>query len=229
MEKVLKPYNFEKLANELPKKIPIFPLNSVLLLPRCKLPLNLFENRYLYMFDYALQKDRYIGMIQPSETVKSNLELKNPQIYPVGCAGKIVAFNQTNDNRYEIVLHGVCRFKLLNEEINDNGFRIANVSWKNYLKDLKLDNTSTTEKRTELEVKLKAYFKKININADWHAIEASSDEDLVNSISMGCSFTTAEKQALLEAKDLKERLSTLCSLLEMSISDNDYSNSQAIS
>jgi Lon protease-like protein len=194
MEKVLKPYNFEKLANELPKKIPIFPLNSVLLLPRCKLPLNLFENRYLYMFDYALQKDRYIGMIQPSETVKSNLELKNPQIYPVGCAGKIVAFNQTNDNRYEIVLHGVCRFKILNEETNDNGFRIANICWKNYLNDLKLDNSSTIEKRTELEDKLKAYFKKININADWQAIEASSDEDLVNSISMGCSFTTAENR-----------------------------------
>lgn len=229
MEKKLKPYNFEKLPNKLPKNIPIFPLNSVLLLPRCKLPLNLFENRYLYMFDYALKKERYIGMIQPSGEINNNSNKKNPNIYPVGCAGKIVAFNQTNDNRYEIVLHGVCRFKILNEHLEKDGFRVASISWKDYLTDLELDNSSSVEKRSELESKLRAYFKKININADWQAIEASSDEDLVNSISMGCSFTTAEKQALLEAKDLKERLNTLCSLLEMSISDNDYSNSQAIS
>ena len=111
------PYNFDKNFEELPKTIPLFPLSKVLLLPRAKLPLNLFENRYLHMLDYALANGRSIGMIQPTE------KKKDPKLYSVGCAGYITAFSQTNDNRYEIILKGLCRFELKSELNLINGFR----------------------------------------------------------------------------------------------------------
>ena len=225
----MKTYSFEKLASELPPRIPIFPLGSALLLPKCKLPLNLFENRYLHMFDYALKTDRYIGMIQPSDVSKDNSSPDSSDLFPVGCAGKIVAFNQTNDNRYEIVLHGICRFKIIEDKETQNGFRKAKIDWQDYLSDMQTNNHPMLKERSVLETKLKSYFNKIKIKADWQAIEASSDEDLINSISMGCSFSIAEKQALLEAKTLEKRLHILCSLLDMIISDNESFNSQSLS
>ena len=225
----MKIYSFEKLASELPQQIPIFPLSSALLLPKCKLPLNLFENRYLHMFDFALKTDRYIGMIQPSEVSKKNSSVRGLDLFPVGCAGKIVAFNQTNDNRYEIVLHGICRFKLIDDKETPHGFRKAKVDWQDFLSDMEIDKHPMLKERSILESKLKSYFNKIKIKADWQAIQASSDEDLINSISMGCSFSIAEKQALLEAKTLEQRLHILCSLLDMIISDNESFNSQSLS
>ena len=97
-------YSFDNKYNQLPESIPLFPLNKVLLLPRAKLPLNLFENRYLHMFDYALKNDRYIGMVQPNELSRStNGNEKSPSLYNIGCAGFVTAFSQTNDNRYEII------------------------------------------------------------------------------------------------------------------------------
>tara|TARA_B100000989_G_scaffold283425_1_gene249323 strand:+ start:504 stop:1193 length:690 start_codon:yes stop_codon:yes gene_type:complete len=229
LEKFLITYSFDKSARELPQQIPIFPLSSALLLPKCKLPLNLFENRYLHMFDYALKTDRFIGMIQPSEITKKNSSLDNPNLFPVGCAGKIVAFNQTNDNRYEIVLHGICRFKIVEDKETQNGFRKAKVDWQDYLSDVKTSNHTMLKERAVLETKLKSYFNKIKVKADWQAIQASTDEDLINSISMGCSFSIAEKQALLEAKTLEQRLHILCSLLDMIISDNESFNTQSLS
>ncbi len=225
----MKIYSFEKLASDLPQQIPIFPLSSALLLPKCKLPLNLFENRYLHMFDFALKSDRYIGMIQPSDVSNKTSSTDSLDLFPVGCAGKIVAFNQTNDNRYEIVLHGICRFKLIEDKETPNGFRKAKVDWQDFLSDMETDKHPMLKERSILESKLKSYFNKIKIKADWQAIQASSDEDLINSISMGCSFSIAEKQALLEAKTLEQRLHILCSLLDMIISDNESFNSQSLS
>ena len=225
----MKIYSFEKLASDLPQQIPIFPLSSALLLPKCKLPLNLFENRYLHMFDFALKSDRYIGMIQPSDVSNKTSSTDCLDLFPVGCDGKIVAFNQTNDNRYEIVLHGICRFKLIEDKETPNGFRKAKVDWQDFLSDMETDKHPMLKERSILESKLKSYFNKIKIKADWQAIQASSDEDLINSISMGCSFSIAEKQALLEAKTLEQRLHILCSLLDMIISDNESFNSQSLS
>ena len=219
-------YKFEKNVNELPGIIPIFPLNNVLLLPRCKLPLNLFENRYLHMFDYSLKTSRIIGMIQPNE--KESVK-NGPNLYNVGCAGKIVAFSQTNDNRYEIVLNGLCRFKVIKETNLLSGFRQAKVDWKFYKDDLDIDQNNKISKRSEFEDKLKDYLKKINVDADWQAIEASSDEDLVNSISMSCPFNKIEKQALLESKSIQDRMKILNSLLEMSINENKGHQSSLMS
>ena len=109
-------YSFEDNLEELPKTIPLFPLNKVLLLPRAKLPLNLFENRYLHMFDYALKNQKILGMIQPKEKLAKDSDIKNPVLYDVGCAGRITAFSETNDNRYELILKGICRFRVKKEK-----------------------------------------------------------------------------------------------------------------
>ena len=225
---ILKNYSFEKKFDELPLTIPLFPLKNCLLLPNSSLPLNLFENRYLHMFDYSLLKDRIIGIIQPLEDNLSEKE-KQPTIYPIGCAGQIIAFNQTSDNRYEIVLKGISRFSVNKELDLVNGFRVAEIKWDKYSKDLEQSKLTVLDKRLKFEEKLKLYLKKINIKADWHAIEASNDEDLLNSISMGCPFTSIEKQALLEAHTIEDRLEVLTSLLEMSISENKSFQSKSLS
>ena len=213
-------YRFDKNFEDLPRRLPLFPLSKVLLLPRAKLPLNLFENRYLHMLDYALANGRSIGMIQPSEKSNTNNGKKNPKLYSIGCAGYITAFSQTNDNRYEIILRGLCRFEITNELPIRNGFRSADVNWNSFREDFRVLDLRNKIKRHEFIETLKLYLKKMSINADWEAIEVSNDEDLVNSISMGCPFDVNEKQALLQAKDLDERIEILISLMRMAMNMN---------
>jgi len=208
-------YSFEKNFQELPKTIPLFPLSKVLLLPRAKLPLNLFENRYLHMLDYALANGKFIGMIQPKE--KTN---KNPQLFEIGCAGQITAFSETNDKRYELILKGTCRFRIKKEKKKINGFRSAEVQWIEFKNDLKACQLPNREKRNEFEDLLKIFLKKISINADWDMVETTNDEDLVNMISMCCPFDVSEKQALLEAENLYARIEILTSLMQMGINEN---------
>ncbi len=213
-------YSFDHTLEELPKIIPLFPLNKVLLLPRAKLPLNLFENRYLHMLDYALANKRIIGMIQPKEKVLKDSDIKNPKLYEVGCAGRVTAFSETNDSRYELILKGVCRFRIVKEKKVINGFRSAHVEWEEYQKDFDALSLLGQTKRKDFESLLKIFLKKISINADWEMVETTNDEDLVNMISMCCPFDVSEKQALLEAKTLDERLDVLTSLMQMGLNDN---------
>ncbi len=222
-------YSFEDNIKELPKKIPLFPLNKVLLLPRGKLPLNLFENRYLHMLDYALTNRKIIGMIQPSEKLEKNSHIKDPTLYQVGCAGRITAFSETNDNRYELILKGICRFKIKKEMKIINGFRSAEISWDPFKDDLKTFNLNNQSSRKDFEVLLKSFLNKISINADWEMIETTNDEDLINMISMCCPFDVSEKQALLEAKTINERLKILTSLMEMGLNENKMVGSGALS
>ena len=217
------PYNFDKNFEELPETLPLFPLSKVLLLPRAKLPLNLFENRYLHMLDYALANGRSIGMIQPTEKKRDSKSKKEPKLYSIGCAGYITAFSQTNDNRYEIILKGLCRFELKSELNVINGFRRGKVLWKPFKGDFESPVLKNKEKRSVFIENLKFYLDKMSINADWEAIEVSSDEDLINSISMGCPFDVNEKQALLQAQSLDERVDILISLMKMSMSFSSVS------
>ena len=170
------------------------------------------------MLDYALANGRSIGMIQPTEKKRDPKSKKEPNLYSVGCAGYITAFSQTNDNRYEIILKGLCRFELKSELNLMSGFRRAKVLWKPFRSDFDPLVLKNKEKRSVFIENLKFYLEKMSINADWEAIEVSSDEDLVNSISMGCPFDVNEKQALLQAKSLDERLDILISLMKMSVS-----------
>ena len=157
-------------------------------------------------------------MIQPTEKTRDSKSRKGPKLYTVGCAGYITAFSQTNDNRYEIILKGLCRFELKSELNLMNGFRRAKVGWKPFKSDFDRSVLKNKGKRSVFIENLKFYLEKMSINADWEAIEVSSDEDLVNSISMGCPFDVNEKQALLQAQSLDERLDILISLMKMSVS-----------
>lgn len=215
-------YSFDNKYEELPESIPLFPLNKVLLLPRAKLPLNLFENRYLHMFDYALKNHRYIGMVQPSELSRSsNSSEKSPSLYNVGCAGFVTAFSQTNDNRYEIILEGICRFKIKKELEIKNGFRRADVQWSKFKSDFKIEKLSPKEKREEFLKILRPFLEKMSMNVDWEMIEGTNDEDLINTISMCCPFEVNEKQALLEAISLEDRREVLTSLIHINLNKNN--------
>ncbi len=214
-------YSFDKKFEQLPSTIPLFPLNKVLLLPRAKLPLNLFENRYLHMFDYALANDRFIGMIQPNNEHNRSKGEKPPSLYNIGCAGYITAFSQTNDNRYEIILEGTCRFKIKNEKTLKNGFRRADVDWSKYKSDFKVEKLNSKDKRTEFMKILRPFLEKMSMNVDWEMIDGTNDEDLINTISMCCPFDENEKQALLEALSLEKRAEVLSSLIQMSLNNNN--------
>ena len=218
-------YSFEHNIKELPKSIPLFPLNKVLLLPRAKLPLNLFENRYLHMLDYALTNKKIIGMIQPRGKAANDNDKKTPSLYEVGCAGRVTAFSETNDSRYELILKGICRFKVKKENKIINGFRSASVDWGEYKKDFGTLSLISPKQRQDFEALLKIFLEKISINADWEMVETTNDEDLVNMISMCCPFDVSEKQALLEAKTLERRLEVLTSLMQMGINDNKMASS----
>jgi uncharacterized protein len=203
-------------AASLPATIPIFPLSGVLLLPRGRLPLNIFEPRYLAMTKDALGGERLIGMVQPSEPQDDNRGggQMNPPVYPVGCAGRITAFAETDDGRYLITLTGVSRFRIKEELPLLSGYRRVVADWAPFARDR--DETAEPGfDRERFARALKGYFAQRQISADWEAIEKAPGEHLLTSIAMLCPFAPNEKQALLEAGDLEERARLLVALIEM--------------
>jgi Lon protease-like protein len=209
---------------ELPATLPIFPLTGVLLLPRGKLPLNVFEPRYLNMVRDALASDRMIGMVQPREDDPTTLTgppegaapmARLPVVYPTGCAGRITAFSETDDGHFHITLTGVARFEIREEVPTLRGYRRVVPDWDRYRADL-ADDDATID-RPRLLTALKAFFKLNDIAADWDSITATPDERLVTSLAMICQFAPSEKQALLEARDLGERSRVMTALVEMAV------------
>ena len=197
--------------SDLPKSLPLFPLTGAVLLPRGQLPLNIFEPRYLEMFDYALQGDRLIGMIQPVEHEDS---VPHPRLSQVGCAGKIVSFRETEDNRYLVSLAGICRFRLSGEMQTTTPWRAGFCDFGAFAGDLAQPRDEDFP-RERLLVALKAYLASRDLQADWKGVMTAPGEALVNALAMMCPFEPNEKQALLEAPGFHERASTLMALLEM--------------
>ena len=201
----------------LPDMLPIFPLTGVLLLPRGRLPLNIFEPRYLAMTRDALGGERLIGMVQPSEPQQDNRGRgahENPPVYPVGCAGRITSFSETDDGRYLVTLTGVSRFRIRDELPLLSGYRRVVAEWQPFAHDV--ETPSGTEFDRDRFIRgLKGFFTQRQISADWEAIEKAAGEHLINSIAMLCPFAPSEKQALLEAPDLNERARLLIALVEM--------------
>jgi Lon protease-like protein len=199
---------FAQRFEDLPVEIPVFPLSGVLLLPRGRLPLNIFEPRYLAMVDDALKGDRLIGMIQPMA--------EPPAVFSVGCAGRIVSFTETDDGRYQLVLAGLCRFRIVRELAMQRGYRRVQPGWQSFAADL---NHETCERfdRARFTRILQAYFRRQGLSADWAAIESTPDERLLTSLAMICPFEPQEKQALLEAPTLSERAQIMLTLLEMAV------------
>ena len=197
----------------LPAILPIFPLTGVLLLPRGRLPLNIFEPRYLAMTRDALAGDRLIGMVQPSNPGASG---DNPPVYPMGCAGRITSFAETEDERFLITLTGTCRFRIRDELPLLEGYRRVVPEWSEFARDLGSEDEPAFD-RERLMRGLKGYFQQHQISADWGAINSVPGERLVTSVAMVCPFEPSEKQALLEASDLNERARLLTAMVEMAL------------
>jgi hypothetical protein len=199
----------------MPEVLPIFPLIGVLLLPRARLPLNIFEPRYLAMTRDALGGERLIGMIQPRDPPgEQGIGGMNPPVYPVGCAGRITQFAETDDGRFLITLTGVSRFRIVEELPLLSGYRRVIPDWKPFERDREVPDAPQFD-RPRLVRGLKNFFGQRQLSADWSAIEKAPAEQLIASIAIACPFAPNEKQALLEAADLEQRAALLTGLVEM--------------
>ena len=219
----MSPNPFDPTFDQLPEIVPIFPLTGVLLLPRGKLPLNVFEPRYLAMTEDALSGNRMIGIIQPSDPLS---RASVPPVYPIGCAGRSTSFSETDDGRYLITLTGVCRFETVRELPIVRGYRRVDVSWERFAADLEESGPALFD-RARLVEGLKTYFKIQGISANWDAIDSTPDERLVTSLAMICPFEPSEKQALLECGSLSERASMMVAIIEMSVLDKRNGDTMA--
>jgi uncharacterized protein len=197
----------------LPTTLPIFPLPGVLLLPHGRLPLRIFEPRYLAMTRDALAGERLIGMVQPNDPIVSDA---NPPVYPIGCAGRITSFTETDDGLFLITLTGISRFRIREELPLLEGYRRVVPEWTDFARDLEADENSGFD-RDRLIRGLKGFFQHHQISADWDAIASTPVDRLVTSIAMMCPFDPSEKQALLEASDLDDRARLLTAIVEMAV------------
>ncbi len=188
--------------------------------PNTYLPLNIFEPRYLKMIDKAISSDnRLIGMVQP---IKSNDKVSKSSLYKVGCAGRIIKFEESEDERYIITLRGLKRFNLISENINHDNFRIAEIDWNYFNEDLKKEEVKETF--SNLKLALKKYFLAKNISVNMNVIDRCNDYNLVDQITMLCPLASEEKQLLLETLSITKRNTLLLSIIESYISEINISN-----
>ena len=213
-------------VDELPEIIAVFPLTGALLLPQTRLPLNIFEPRYLAMIDAAMAGTRLIGMIQPK--IAGDDMVTKPELTRVGCVGRIVDYAETEDGRYVITLLGIARFDIA-EEIEDDGktpLRQVRANYAPYATDLAVEQPTHIERERLIDV-LKPYLVDRDMETDWHAIDEAPVDALINALSMMCPFDPAEKQALLEAPSIDERAETLIALLNMANAASSTSGNDA--
>ena len=205
---------------DLPNKLPVFPLSNFIIFPKTTVPLNIFEPRYIQMIDDAMKGDRIIGIIQP----KKSGDLKKPNLYDVGCAGKITSFNETEDGRYLIILNGVCRFKVISEEKHDKLYRICKIDFAEYLDDLnkKVEDINFNDLKYIFN-ELKTFFKKQGYLINLEDLKKNNLDQTINALSMASPFSLEEKQILLETKNLKIRKEKLEEILKIYTLDN-FSN-----
>lgn len=216
--------------DDLPGMMPVFPLRGAILLPRATLTLNVFEPRYLALVDHALANERLIGVVQPGPEAGSeeSPEGKDFPLRAVGCAGRITAFNETEDDHLMISLSGVARFKLGDEISSDTPFRLCEVDFSPYADDFISGHGEDSVDRTRLLDTLRSYLEANNLHADWDRINSATNERLVNTLSILSPYGPEEKQALLEAKGLRERADALVALAEMELAARDDGSGTSI-
>ena len=201
---------------DLPHTIPVFPLPGALLLPRGQMPLNIFEPRYIAMVDAALRSGhRLIGMIQP-DAAHPGPESK-PNLYKVGCVGRITQIAETGDGRYLLQLTGISRFRIEEELEVDTPFRQCRVTYGPFIGDFTARKGEEEVDRKALLRALADFLKANDLKADWEGIENAPNEALVNALAMMSPYSVAEKQALLEAPDLKTRAEILVAVTEIEL------------
>lgn len=206
-------------VSDIPELVPVFPLSGVLLLPRSHLPLNIFEPRYIAMIDEALATDRLIGMVQPRFDSEEGEEGAEPcALCQVGALGRIISFQETGDGRYLIQLGGVCRFSIVEEVDLGEPFRRCRISSERFASDFTEEPAESDEvDRTALIEAFQNYLDANDLKADWTSVRSASNEALVNTLAMMSPYGPREKQALLEAPDLKSRAATLVAITEMEL------------
>ena len=201
------------LPDDLPETIAIFPLPGALLLPRSRLPLHIFEPRYLAMIDDVLKSPaRLIGMVQPFEGAEGE-----DRLHSIGCAGRVTALSETEDGRYMITLSGVSRFRVLREVEGFTPYRRCDVSWAGFERDRGAQEKDPGLERPPFLELLNRFFSSQGLSTDWDAVKEAEDELLINSLAMLCRFPSEDKQALLEAPTLVERRETLVTLIEFAL------------
>ncbi len=196
----------------LPKKLPVFPLSNFIIFPKTTVPLNIFEPRYIDMINDSMKSDKLIGMIQPKNSLKKD---NNPELYEVGCVGKITSFRETEDGRFLIELKGLTRFTNIKEIKSEKKYRILEVSYESFYKDL-LDQKEEI-KFSDLELifkDLKSLFDKRGFIINWKALEKQSLDETINALAMASPFTLEEKQILLEAENLDLRKNKISEILK---------------
>ena len=217
----MSPSPFDPAFEDLPDVLPIFPLAGVLLLPGGTLPLNIFEPRYLAMVDAVLAGDRIIGMVQPA---KGDEEMDVPALAPIGTAGRISSFSETLDGRYLITLTGICRFRIEAETTSGTPYRTCRIACAPFVHDLEPNRGENGVDRERLLELLRAYLDSRELEVDWQEVHGSSTESLVNALSILSPYGPDEKQALLEAPDLRTRAEILIALTEMALGGGESGN-----
>jgi len=210
--------------SELPKVLPVFPLSGAILLPRGELPLNIFEPRYLAMVDESIAGARLIGMIQPLPGDDTVAEAT--QLYDIGCAGRITRLAETGDGRYLITLTGVARFRILEELTVRTPFRQCRISYDEFSEDLTAGAGADAVDRESMVSMLRNFAECSKLEVDWASIDAAPTETLVNALAMMCPFGDNDKQALIEAIDLKTRAETLIALAKLDLAQRHGDRSQ---
>ena len=204
---------------DLPKKIPVFPISNFIIFPKTAVPLNIFEPRYIDMINDSMKSNKLIGMIQP-KTLKSLIN-KIPELHQIGCLGKITTFQETDDGRYLIELKGIIRFEIIEEVLSNKKYRECQVNFKNYYHDL--DNQKEEIKFSDLELifkDLKNLFEKKGYVINWNALEKQSLDETINALAMASPFSLEEKQILLETKNLSLRKTKIAEILSTYFYDN---------
>ena len=203
-----------RIIKNLPNIISIFPLSNFIFFPKTSVPLNIFEPRYIKMIDDCMKDSRIIGIIQPKN------KKKIPELYSVGCAGKIISFNETDDGKYIIVIKGLSRFKILKEISNNKTYRECKVSFEEF--NIDMNNNYNEIKFTDLELifkNLKTLFKKKGYTINWKELEKQSLDQTINTLVMASPFSLEEKQVLLETIDIKNRKIELEKILKTYVVD----------
>ena len=208
--------------NNYPKIIPIFPLSNFIIFPKTTVPLNIFEPRYIDMINDCMKSNKMLGMIQPKNSANQD---NAPKLHGVGCLGKITSFRETEDGRFLIEITGIVRFQSINEIVADKKYRILEVDYNKFSKDL--ENKKDEIKFSDLELifkDLKSLFEKKGFVINWKALEQQSLDETINALAMASPFTLEEKQILLEAENINIRKNKIAQILS-TYSHDIYNNS----
>ena len=203
---------------DLPNKIPVFPLSNFIIFPKTTVPLNIFEPRYIDMINDSMKSNKLIGMIQPKT---SNIKQIKPELHEVGCLGKITSFRETEDGRFLIEIKGLIRFRKITELDTENKYRVLKINFGDFYQDL--ENKKENLKFSDLELifkDLKSLFEKRGFIINWKALEKQSLDETINALAMASPFSLEEKQILLEAKNLDKRKNKISQILSTYTFDN---------